>query len=225
MWQYLAEEAAGADTTQAAAKLRTAREQLKQFSRQTGLDLDGSRIGVSGFGRSQASKATFGAERYYKNWLKSIGADNSVLETLAKYYDGKYNNPPVYQLLMGYNKAVEKGDISPLVSFEVYLQISSEINEKIVGAVTSTGVEIKRFATHFIDRIIGQTSTPHPGMRQGVPVADALDAIQNPINVGAPWVTKDGDMRQTFYGSRATVSISLTDQLLIQTNPRTSKKG
>jgi len=61
--QYLAEEAAGADTTQAAVKLRAAREQLKQFSRQTGLDLDGSRIGVSGFGRSQASRANWSVRK------------------------------------------------------------------------------------------------------------------------------------------------------------------
>lgn len=89
--QYLAEEAAGADTTQAAAKLRTAREQLKQFTRQTGLDLDSSRIGVSGFGRSQASKATAGAARYYKDWADVPGFN--APKTLAEYYQIKYNDP------------------------------------------------------------------------------------------------------------------------------------
>lgn len=89
--QYLAEEAAGADTTQAAAKLRTAREQLKQFSRQTSLDLDSSRIGVSGFGRSQASKATAGAARYYKDWADVPGFN--APKTLAEYYQIKYNDP------------------------------------------------------------------------------------------------------------------------------------
>lgn len=61
--QYLAEDAAGADTTEASVRLRTAREQLRQFARQTGLDLDSNRIGVSGFGRSQASRASALAAR------------------------------------------------------------------------------------------------------------------------------------------------------------------
>lgn len=56
--RYLAEEAAGADSTSSAARLRTAREQLRQFVRQTGLDLDSARTGVAGFGRSQAARAT-----------------------------------------------------------------------------------------------------------------------------------------------------------------------
>ena len=217
--QYLAEDAAGVDTTEASVRLRTAREQLRQFARQTGLDLDSNRIGVSGFGRSQASRATAGAVQYYRDWLKSIGAESTELDTLAKYYDGKYNNTPAYQLLMGYNRAVEKKNISPLVGFEVYQQIDSEIRHRLVGAVTSTGVEIKSYTPHFIERIIGQTSTPHSGMRQGVSVADALDAIQNPIRIGSPWMTEDGDTRQTFYGESAVVSVSLTDQRLIQTNP------
>lgn len=61
--QYLAEDAAGADTAEASVRLRTAREQLRQFARQTGLNLDSSRIGVSGFGRSQAGRAAARAKK------------------------------------------------------------------------------------------------------------------------------------------------------------------
>lgn len=57
--QYLAEDAAGLDSAQSAVKLKTAREQLKQFTYETGLDLDSARTGVSGFGRSAASKASW----------------------------------------------------------------------------------------------------------------------------------------------------------------------
>ena len=132
----------------------------------------------------------------------------------------KYNDSPRYELLKGYAKAVDKGDISPLVGFDVYEKTSDEISRKIVGCSTSTGVLIENYTPHFVDRVIGQTSTPHKGMRCGVSVEDALDALQNPIEVGEMRTHKDGDIRQTFYGKDAAVAISVRDKRLIQTNPQ-----
>lgn len=80
--RYLAEEAAGLDTTQAAARLRTAREKLRQFARETGLDLDGARIGVSGFGRSQASSAVWTARKELAKYTKYLyNRDGTVVVT------------------------------------------------------------------------------------------------------------------------------------------------
>ncbi len=56
--RYLAEDAAGSDTTASAVRLKAARENLKQFTLDTGGQLDSARTMVSGFGRSQAAKAT-----------------------------------------------------------------------------------------------------------------------------------------------------------------------
>lgn len=217
--RYLAEDAAGLDASGSALKLRQAREALARFTRDTGGRPDSSRISVPGFGRSEAGRATAAAQRSHSTWLRSIGAENSELRSLANYYEGKYNNSPAYQLLMGYNRAVQKGDISPLIGIDVYRQTSDLIQQRLVGTTTSNGVTIESFATHFIDRVIGQTSTPHPGMRQGVPVEAALDALQNPIRVGPVRTMPDGDVRQTFFGKQATVAISVRDQRLIQTNP------
>lgn len=61
--QYLAEDAAGVDATAAAAKLRAARKDLNDFVRATGGRNNSARTSVSGFGRSQASKATALAKR------------------------------------------------------------------------------------------------------------------------------------------------------------------
>ncbi len=61
--QYLAEDAAGVDATAAAAKLRAARRDLKDFVQATGRRNDSARTSVSGFGRSQASKATAVAKK------------------------------------------------------------------------------------------------------------------------------------------------------------------
>lgn len=59
--RYLAEDAAGADTTQSAVKLRAARAELADFTARTGGRVDSARTMVSGFGRSQSSKATWAA--------------------------------------------------------------------------------------------------------------------------------------------------------------------
>lgn len=61
--KYLAEEAAGVDATRAATQLRTARQQLKQFVRDTGSQMESARTSVAGFGRSEAGRATWAAKR------------------------------------------------------------------------------------------------------------------------------------------------------------------
>ena len=64
--RYLAEDAAGSDTTAAAVRLKAARDTLKQFTRDTGGQLDSARTMVSGFGRSQAARATAQAKKEKK---------------------------------------------------------------------------------------------------------------------------------------------------------------
>ena len=64
--RYLAEDAAGSDTTAAAVRLKAARDSLKQFTRDTGGQLDSARTLVSGFGRSQAASATAQAKKEKK---------------------------------------------------------------------------------------------------------------------------------------------------------------
>lgn len=61
--RYLAEDAAGSDTTAAAVRLKAARDSLKQFTQDTGGQLDSARTMVSGFGRSQAARASAKARK------------------------------------------------------------------------------------------------------------------------------------------------------------------
>lgn len=151
--------------------------------------------------------------------MKQIGAFPGAPRTVVEYENLKYNDPRKYRLLRGYERAVEKGDIHALTGFEQYLKTAKEIDDKIVGAKTSTGVVIESYTTHFVDRVIGQTSTPHKGMRLGVRPEIALDALQNPIEARPIRQLSDGDVRQTFVGERADVTISIRDKRLIQTNP------
>lgn len=203
---------------EAQAKIVALKAQYKAVSEASGLKQRAERMVVEGFGRKEAAEAEKGAEQHYQKWSKEIGV-NSSIESLAKYYDVKYNDSPRYELLKGYAKAVKKGDISPLVGFDRYEEVGAEIQKRIVGTTTSTGITIESFTNHFIDRIIGQTSTPHPGMRCGVSIEDALDALQNPKSVGVTRVLEDGDIRQTLAGAKADVTISIRDKRIIQTNP------
>lgn len=61
--EYTMLEAAGQDTTEAAAKLAKWRAVEKDFCKQTGLPRDSARTQVHGFGRSQASRAVWDARR------------------------------------------------------------------------------------------------------------------------------------------------------------------
>lgn len=199
-------------------RLQRLNQEYARFSKAVGLPTQRERAQVAGFGPKQARRATVGAEQYYQKWSKEIGVNESI-QTLAKYYDVKYTDSPRYELLQGYARAVDKGDISPLVGFNQYEKTSREIQNLLVGATTSTGITIESFATHFVDRIIGQTSTPHAGMRCGVPIDDALDALTNPVRIGEVRKMEDGDIRQTLYGRKSSITMSIRDKRLIQTNP------
>ena len=203
-------------------RLVTMESGYKRFCDATGARQEYARLEVTNYGPKQATQAAQAketAEQHHRNRLAEIGAKNSELNTLDKYEDAKYNNSPAYRMLSGYTRAVEKGDISPLVGLETYQQIAEDVRTQIVGQTTAAGVQIESFATHFVDRVIGQTSTPHEGMRRGVPIADVLDALQNPVEIGDVRLLEDGDIRQTFTGKTADVTVSIRDKRLIQTNP------
>ena len=57
--RYLAEDAAGLDPTDAAVRLRAARQSLAEFTQATGGRVDSARTSVHGFGRSASSKAAW----------------------------------------------------------------------------------------------------------------------------------------------------------------------
>ncbi len=230
-------------------RLQVLKQEYRRFSKAANLPMRHERMEAAGFDwkkgkaaeqtavrveqEKAAEKARLAAEAArkakeeddaHKVWLSSIGAESTTLSTLDKLREARYNNTVEYQMLMGYSKAVEKHDISPLVGFDLYQETGADVQKALVGQKTSTGVEIQSFATHFIDRVIGQSSDAHDGMRQGVPIADVLDALKNPVSLGEVKELSGGDTRQTFYGKRAMVTISIRDHRLIQTNPQKGKK-
>lgn len=203
-----------------AALLQNQNTAYRQFCKDNGLKLQSDRISIAKWDRQQAAMARGAAKKHYTGWLKSIGAESTSLNTLAKYLSAKYDETDEFGILEGYKRAVEKHDISPLVGLAQYKVTAAAIDDYIIGEITSTGVQIEGYVSHFIDRVIGQTADSHSGMRRGVPVEDALDAILNPISQPKIKTMADGDIRQTFTGQKAIVTISASDKILIQTNPR-----
>lgn len=208
--------------------LKKQEAKIKDFTHQTGLYRDRAREQSYGFNKSVSQKAVHKAEKHYQTWVHDIGATGTAPKTLAEYYKNKYNDTWEHQMLMGYNNAVKKGDISPLVGFERYTKIAEDANAKLIGKITFNGHTINAYTTHFIDRVIGQVSTPHDGKRLGVSIDDVLECLINSnTEISKPYIRiikrnneSFQDERIRYKGKKCVVTISLTDGRIIQVNPR-----
>ena len=80
--RYLAESAAGSDTTDSAVRLKAVRQSLAEFANATGGRVDSARVSVPKFGRSEASKTGWAAKDYEKQQKDAIIIEN--LRTAAK---------------------------------------------------------------------------------------------------------------------------------------------
>ena len=65
--EYVAMDAGGYDSTEAAVRLKSWREKEADFLRQTGRQRDSSRSQIGTFGRSEAAKATWAAKKAFAN--------------------------------------------------------------------------------------------------------------------------------------------------------------
>lgn len=75
--RYLAEDAAGLDTTDSAVHLKAARQSLAGFAQATGGRVDSARVSVPKFGRSEASRASAQVRKAYTNQAASAILDTS----------------------------------------------------------------------------------------------------------------------------------------------------
>lgn len=210
----------------AAVKLKSQEAKLKDYvDKHDFLNRRRDREQVVGFDKRISAEAVGSAKRYYKEWAKSIGAETGP-KTLAGYYDLKYNDNKESRLYKGYVTAVNKGNISPLVGYDNFKAVASDIENQFVGMKTSDGLEIKGFTAHFVDRTIGQRSADSPsskGVRLGVDLADIEDALKNPIRIG-PLVEQDnGKTSKLYFGKNTAVSYNPDTGELVQVQPKRTK--
>ena len=215
--------------TDSAVRLRAARQSLSDFTKATGGRVDSARTSVPKFGRSEASKASAKSQAHHTEWLKSINAQSTNLNTVAKYYDAKYNNTEEYQLLMQYNHSVETGWLSPLAGFDLYKSTHERIQTELVGQTVANGTIITGHTTHFMERMFGTLVDPKKlkedlkiVRRSGTGFDDVKDTLMNPVM--PPKTRKDvlGRNSTVFFGKNAQVSVNDKGEL-IQCEPK--KRG
>ena len=222
--RYLAESAAGSDTTDSAVRLKAARQSLSEFTKATGGRVDSARTSVPKFGRSEASKASAKSQAHHTEWLKSINAQSTSLNTVAKYYDAKYNNTEEYQLLSKYSYSVQHGNISPIAGFDNYMSGYHRIETELVGMKSSNGLEITGQSMHFMERVLGTINDPKTGKpRDGVEVDDIVNCVLHGSTRPVKY-DPQGRPSKLFYTKICAVSINPDTGELVQCNLYTSRK-
>ncbi len=233
----------------AAVKLKGREARLADFTNQTGLRRDRYREQVfavktektiAGYGKSVSGKAVYHAQRHYDMWRKGIGAEDTP-ETLAKYYDMKYNDKVEYARLQKYALTIKNGESSPLLSYTEYRKCALQIESDLFGLKTSTGIVIKDYSAHFVCRTIGRSGvvieeyTEGPAIvnvtaskayknkvekvnRKGVSIEQIEDALLHG-SMGKIQTSLNGEQSIVFIGQEAMVAVNPIDGSLIQTNP------
>ena len=228
--RYLAEDAAGLDPTDAAVRLRAARQSLAEFTQATGGRVDSARTSVPKFGRSEGSRASAKSQAHHTDWLKSINAQSTSLNTVAKYYDARYNNTEEYRLLMQYANSVKSGWLSPLAGFDLYKSTHERIQTELVGKTTADGTVITGHTAHFMERMFGTLVDPDKLKydlkiirRSGVGYKAMRDTVLNPERIN-PVKTDSRGKRSVRLIGKAIVTINPDTGQLIQLNPRSEQK-
>lgn len=207
-------------------KLQMLQQEYKAFSKAAGLRTQHERLEKVGFAWKEAAESRKAAESHYREWSKSIGADNSI-KTLAEYYDVKYNDSPRHELLQRYARDVDSGWISPLSQFDNYEALYNRIQTEIVGTAASNGIVITGQSQHFMQRVIGTMVDPQKLRdnlqiirRSGVDINDIKDTLYNPVEVCPVRVSQSGRKSVKLNGKNCSVTINPDTGILIQTNPR-----
>lgn len=219
----------GADMESSAVRLKRTEANMKIFCKATNRKVDNVRTQVYavkdasgkivGFDKSAAQRARQIAIRHHIDWLKSIGADDTSLKNLDKYYIAKYNNSPAYKSLVEYQSLVKRGEISPLLSFKVYDAYSRAVQNNLLGVQTTLGLQIEGYTSHFISRVIGHSALNQEYNRDGVPLEALLDCLKNGT-VGKTQINAKGERSILLKSNECNIAINPDKKILLQCNPK-----
>ena len=98
------------------------------------------------------------------------------------------------------------------------MDMRDEIEHRIVGITTSTGLKITGQSLHFVDRVIGSVAD----RRDGVSIDDCIKAL---TDESSTIIAARSDSSQQFRLSPVSVSINIKSGKLIQVNPWKIKDG
>ena len=150
----------------------------------------------------------------FERYKKRLGSN--APKTFESFQKLKYSDD--WQLFKAYTRSIKSGELTPLADFKLYKETSATINNALVSTTTSNGILITKKSDHFIARIIGSAEQ----RRNGVSVAEALDALLHPEKVDPICINENGKS-QRFIGKTAVVTVNPDTGTLIQTNPHKKK--
>ena len=119
-----------------------------------------------------------------------------------------------------YVKSIQSDELTALAGFELYKNVSAEIDHTFIGETSQNGIKVTGKSHHYIARTIGSIKQ----RRNGVSVSDALHTIKYPTRIDPVIVTPRGKS-QRFTGKGSSVTINPDTGILIQVNPVKSKKS
>ena len=180
---------------EAQARINALQDHYDRISKAAGLDAQRERMSVSGFRAVKTVEQLKGTPKY------------AILKT-------QQNRE---WLKRGYDRAVERGELSALTGFDHYMNVAENIERTFVGSKASDGVEIKGYVTHFLDRTIGS----YEQQREGVEIKDILDAIANPQEIRN--TQRSAGVGRQYITEVCKVVINPETGMLIQVTPK--KKG
>lgn len=155
-------------------------------------------------------------KKTYAKYQDILGDKTPTIEEFAKirYNDADWKSFKVYA------SSIKSGELTPLADFELYQNISKEMDEKLIGIVTSDGIKITGKSNHSIARVIGSVEQ----RRNGVTVSDVLDALTSKDAEVLPVKESRNGKSQKFRNKLVEVTINPDTGNIIQVNPTHSRK-
>ena len=147
----------------------------------------------------------------FERYSETLGDNAPSIEEFAKI---KYNAEE-WKLFKSYTSSIKSGELTPLADFDLYKTISKEMDDKLLGVMTSNGLTITGKSNHSISRVIGSVEQ----RRNGVQVFDVLDALTNAESEVLPVRTFKNGRSQKFRNGIVEVSVNPDTGNIIQVNP------
>ena len=117
-----------------------------------------------------------GDEKEYEEFKELL--EENAPQSLAEFRKLKYNSG-VWEEYRNYTRSIEIGELTPLADFKLYQNISEEIDEVLMGVITSDGIRISGKSAHFVARVIGCIEQ----RRNGVSISNIKQAVMQPDDV------------------------------------------
>lgn len=152
-------------------------ESLKGLSYRVARDKNGKTIKVpNDMNYEEFYKKYIESDKEYRNKEKAWKSRHSDKKQYEKYkklgfnskksFEGyqkmKYNDTKEWEIVKGYGKSVQNGEISPLIGYSDFKKYHKELEDKLIKLRFSDGNEIKVVSCHFTARAMGTHDWAHP---------------------------------------------------------------